>query len=539
MSTGPHAQEKSVTPWRNPALLVAVTGAAALLQATRTPFRWNQICVAYASYFKEYQHNIEVEGWTAAFTQFVGLHPPLYSLFFHAQESFALPPLAWLSFSGLLSVASVPLTWFTMRMLFPREAKLAWTAAIVLAVSPHRVAYGLEVNNYPLMVFICSAQFLSFAGFAASLTSDRGACRKRGLWWAIATAFAMWTHVLCITLPLSQLSVILLVPTFRKHLKTAVLWLLLAAIPCLPLLPTLLSRGEAPPINETVGLAVGLESLFVGFPGRYGSTWGAYLLGLVGLLGSWTLLRLPVPERLLGLALVCHLGLAGAAILLMVSLGIAASHQYPYYLVLVPTASIVIAAGTSQLGAGLVSRVAIVLLTAGLCLHAASLGSDALKGQENLRSAVTERALMALAIDEWEAGSTLVLIDFPNWGDDDKDILDPTWALLPKTEPVDFAHPGVPTLVTADPYWGQPVRFNGERWLYTFTGWPPSDGPLSRMDAIANHVLATDGKLIVAVYNTNQAYGDFAKVEAWAMRRGELGRSAPAQALWVLTPGES
>ena len=56
------------------------------------------------------------------------------------------------------------------------------------------------------------------------------------------------------------------------------------------------------------------------------------------------------------------------------------------------------------------------------------------------------------------------------------------------------------------------------------------------MDVIANHVLATGGKLIVAIYNTDQAHGDFAQAEAWAMRRGELGRSAPAQALWVLKP---
>jgi hypothetical protein len=102
------------------------------------------------------------------------------------------------------------------------------------------------------------------------------------------------------------------------------------------------------------------------------------------------------------------------------------------------------------------------------------------------------------------------------------------------TESVDFAQPGVPTLVTADPYWGQPVRFAGNRWLYTFTSWPQQDGTVERMDVIAGHVLSSGAKLIVAIYNTDQAYGDFAQAEAWAMRQGQLGRSAPSQALWVL-----
>jgi hypothetical protein len=56
------------------------------------------------------------------------------------------------------------------------------------------------------------------------------------------------------------------------------------------------------------------------------------------------------------------------------------------------------------------------------------------------------------------------------------------------------------------------------------------------MDIIANHVAATGSKLILAIYNTDQAYGDFARAEAWAMRRGRLGRSAPSQALWVIDP---
>jgi hypothetical protein len=517
-------------------MLVLLTGFAGILQASRLPFRWNAICIAYASYFKEYQHNIEVEGWTAAFTTFVGLHPPLYSLLFHAQESLALPPIAWLSISGILSVGSVPLVWLASRRLYPEHPALAWVAASVLAMSPHRVAYGLEVNDYPLMVFTTTAQLLAFAHYSQKLQRGEEGRRKAGLLWMLATVLALWSHVLTITLPAAQVLTLALLPETRRHLKGALGWMSAAALPCLVLLPEILSRGDAPPINQAVGILGALESFLIGFPGRYGSALGAYLLGAALILGACVLLRSSRTGRLASFALLVHLLLTGTAILWMVSTGTAASHQYPYYLALLPTAALVIAAAVRPLGQSRRPLLAGVLIASALSLHGLVLGSDALRARDVVRSAPTERALMALAVQEWTPGSSLVLIDFPTWTDDDKDVLDPTWALLPITEPVDFAHPQVPTLVTADPYWGQPVRFGKKRWLYTFTGWPPSDGSVERMDVIANHVAATESKLILAIYNTDQAYGDFARAEAWAMRRGRLGRSAPSQALWVIDP---
>jgi hypothetical protein len=259
------------------------------------------------------------------------------------------------------------------------------------------------------------------------------------------------------------------------------------------------------------------------------------MLGAVLLIGGYFTLRAKNGEgQLAGAGLLLHLTITTGLIVLMVASGTAAAHQFPYYLALLPSAALVVGAGVSEFRQTLLSRVALGLMLAGLCLHLLALSEDALAGVRSSRAAPTERALMAVAIEEWTPGSSLVLIDFPRWGDDDKDILDPTWALLPVTEPVDFAHPGVPTLVTGDPYWGQPVRFGGNRWLYTFTGWPLQDGPVERIDVIARHVLSTGAKLIVAIYNTDQAYGDFNQVESWAMRHGQLGMSAPGQALWVL-----
>ena len=525
------APRSAVPEW---SLVLLLTGAAAALQATRLPFRWNQICLAYASYFKEYQHSIEVEGWSAALTTFVGLHPPLYSLLFHGLETWGSSPLVWLSLSGALSVASVPVVWKAGRLLFPDEPRVAWLAAIVLAISPHRVAYGLEINNYPLTVFAISIQLLAFSAYSTAVQRSTGGHIRAGFFWAAATSFALWSHVLCATLPLAQVLVIVFTPAFRRQLRSVFLCMGATLISCLPLLPSLLVGGDAPPINQAVGILGALESGFLDFPGRYGSTLGAYLLGLAACAGALRLSFGKSPDRLVGRALVAHLLLTGTLVLFLVARGVAASHQFPYYLALLPTASLLIAAGASKTGPRLLSRATLLFVAAGLLLHAAALGTDALKGWQVVQSAPTERALMGRAIEEWTADSTLVLIDFPSWGDDDKDVLDATWALLTKTEVVDFAHPEVPTLVTADPYWGQPVRVGGNRWLYTFTGWPPSDGSTSRMDVIANHVLATGGKLIVALYNTDQAHGDFAQAEAWAMRRGELARSAPAQALWVI-----
>jgi len=513
-----------------------LTLGAALLQASRLPFRWNAICIAYASYFKEYQHNIEVEGWTAAFTTFVGLHPPLYSLIFHAQESLRLPPLAWLATSGIFSVLSVPLVWLAARRLYPEQTSVAWVAALVLAVSPHRLAYGLEVNNYPLLVGVTTAQILAFIHYSTNLDTPSALRRRTGPLWMLATVLALWTHVLAITLPVAQVLALLLIPAGRRHLKEAALWMTGAALACLPLLPALMSRGDAPPINAAVGTRLALESLLIGFPGRYGSATGAYLLGAALLLGCYGLRPTAHRKRRIsGVALLLHLVITGVTIVLMVASGTAASHQFPYYLALLPSAALVIASSIAAVHGRHLPRLALGLIVAGLCFHSFTLGGDAIRALRTTQSAPTERALMALALSEWTPGSTLVLIDFPSWGDDDKDILDPTWALLPITESVDFAHPGVPTLVTADPYWGQPVRFGGNRWLYTFTGWPQRDGTVERMDVISRHVLARGEKLIVAIYNTDQAYGDFAQAEAWAMRQGRLGKSAPGQALWVLT----
>ncbi|MEE2829133.1 MAG: hypothetical protein VX498_08090 [Myxococcota bacterium] len=559
MTSDPPSPRRPLARWALPGLVLL--GLA--LQASRLPFRWNQISIGYASYFKEYRHVISVEGWTAAFSTFVGLHPPAYALIFLGMVSSAVPPIVWHTVSGLFAVASIPVLFWAARRNWSASLAPALVAAAVIAVSPHRNAYGLEVNNYPLFLLTSSIQWASFAALVMTPAEGR---RERFLTlaWALATAAALWSHVLAFALPLSQAIVLLVHAQGRRHLRRLLTGGVAAGLLCLPLLGGLLAGGEANPINNPAGLQGALKSMFLDFPGRYGSRLGALLVGVCLLLGAVRTFQQAPRQRLLPLACLAHLLLGGSLILFMVARGIAAAHQFPYYLALVPSAALLVGAavaGPTRLDGkrdyGTV--LATIVLIAGLTLHGLVLGTDALRGKASWNSASQDRALMALAVEEWTAGSTLILVDFPGWNDDDKDVLDPTWALVPITERVHFAHPEVPQLVTADPYWGQPVRFGVDRWLYTFTGWPSCDcapsiplseldpdgdghidcshpGCTERLDAIADHVLGRGQKLIVAVYNTELAYGDFEKAETWAMRRGNLGRSAPSQALWVLTP---
>ena len=519
--------------------LVGVTLFAAVLQLSRLPFRWSAITVAYASYFKEYQHNIDVEGWTAAFTTFVGLHPPLYSLIFHAGESAEVPPVAWLLASAFFSVASVPLLLLAGRALVPNGHSLALVAGLCLAVSPQRNAYGLEINNYPLLMMMSALQLLAFTRFAAKLETNQLGRRDAALW-AVATAGLLWTHVLGVALPASQGLVLLSTSLGRRGLKLALPWLLGAVALCTPLLPSIFAGADAPAINQAVGLPRASASLLGGFPGRYGSELAAALLLGLGMIGG---LKLWGTRGTAARAAVLHVLLLSALILGMVATGIAAAHQFPYYLALLPSCCLLLSGillsgdkTTADASAHFKGQILHAALGLALILHLGVQLREAAAAQKAWDNAPTERALMALAIESWTPGSTLVLVDFPDWSDDDKDVVDPTWALIPWSEPVDFGHPGVPTLVTADPYWGQPIRVGGNRWLYTFVGWPTTDGEADRIDQIADHVLGEGKRFVLAIDNTSQAPGDFARAETWAMRRGKLGRSAPNQALWVLEP---
>lgn len=530
-------------------ILLGAVLVGAALQASRLPFRWGPIPVAYASYFKEYRHAIEVEGWHAALTTFVGLHPPAYSLVFLSMMALAVAPLAWLVTSGVFSVSSVAVVWAVAKRGWGAGVGAAAAgAAFVLAISPHRNAYGLEPNNYPMLVLTTSLQLLAFAawvgrdggeaadvsgcgaGIAAAARAGRLA---RDLALAAGTVLALYTHVLSITLPAAEL-LALLPRRGRKLLPRFAVVQAIAALPCLPLLPAILEGGSSPPMNAPPGLAAAAAAVLLRFPTRYGSTAGTLLVAAALVLGAMEVLRGGDRRgpRTIPLSWLIHATLTLLLVGWMVSAGIAADHQFPYYVAVLPSGALL--AGSALVrpafGTPLPRQFAALALVVGLLLHAGAAGLDFARARAAWLRAPIDRGMVALAVREWGPGSALLLVGFPSYGDDDKDAIDPAWALVPMTRRVHFDHPGVGQLVTADPYWGQPLRM-GDRWLYTFT-----QVDADRIGAIASHHLGRGQRVLLALYDTDGATDDVREAERWAAQAAGPGRRAPGQALWIVDP---
>ena len=88
--------------------------------------------------------------------------------------------------SAVALIAAVPVAWAALRRLVGDRAALG--AAVVVAVSPLLVEYGLDGRAYGLFV-LCA--LLSTWAFAALLARDTAAARVR---WALAAAAVVWTH---------------------------------------------------------------------------------------------------------------------------------------------------------------------------------------------------------------------------------------------------------------------------------------------------------------------------------------------------------
>ena len=520
------------------AVLAFIVILAVVLQWPRLPFRWNPVAVAYAAYFHEFRHIISLEGVGAAFTTFVGLHPPAYSLFFLLLMEARAPASYWLVSSGLFSVAAVPLVWATARLASSvRQQPPIWlllsaaSAALVLAISPHRNAYGLEVNNYPLLVAVTAGQLFAFAKMITAKESETSILKPPEVLWVLATSLAIWTHVLSVALPCSQILLLSLLPEGRRRMTRVLTLSGGTALLCLPLLPAALAGVGSDPINEAPGMVRALSAAFVDFPGRYGSETASSMLAALVFLGAFNTLRLPQEERLIPLSWLAH-GLAcGVLILWMVASGMAADHQFPYYLALLPAGALLVSQAIQPGQAAPLRSVVVATLLTSLSLHMGSLGQDALRGQTAWNSANIDRGLVKVAVDSWTANSSLLLHGFPQTMDDDKDALDAAFSFIPMHERITFSQPEVATLVPGDPNWGQPLLFENGRWLYTFTDFQPE-----RVEAITQAALARGERLVVAAYNTDWAQREADELRAWAGEHSVPGRRAKDQLLFILEP---
>ena len=520
-------------------LIVVFTVLAALLQASRLPMRWNQISFAYAAYFGEYLWIVGDQGWHKALTTFVGIHPPGYALLFAVLAALGSSPLIWHSLSAVLSVAAVPTLARVAGSGMPggqRTGVLVAASAVLIATSPHRTAYGLEVNNYPLLVLVSCVQMLAFSSFIA-----RPEERRTVLFLACTTAACVWTHGLGLALPAAQLITLLLLAEGRALLRPLSRALGLGALLCLPLLPGLLSLVGGEGINESLGPLAAWSSLTEALPGRYGSATAGWAIASLAGLGASHITKLPAGQRLVPMSWLLHVIVASLMIATLISLGIASPVQLPYYLA--PLPSLLLLAACSLLVVrpprddpeqGLLfklitaQRAALGVILLCAVTNTVVITGDWLHAREIRGAAASEYPLVAKAIDRWQAGTSLALIQFPQYLDDDKDAIDPIYPLLPLSERVWFDDPGVDGMVPFDPYFGQPVRYSDGRWLYTFTS-------VSRphLDALADALRASEGELIVAAYGCSFSERESNDLAEWARARGAVQERGEDEGLWL------
>lgn len=431
-----------------PALSWVLLGVAALLTFAQLPARWGPITLAYGAYFHELRWAVRDGGWTAALTTWTGLHPPCYGLLALAAFRFAAAPLHWMLASGLLSTLAVAL--------LGRAARPLGASALVMgafALSSMRLAYGLEVNNYPLLMFAVSAQLAAIAHLER--TGRVGPLVG-------ASVLLVWTHVLG-WIPAAMAFLLL---AARRHKL-----LIVALVLCAPVLFELFVRAQSPPINTTPDLAVPLR-MALSLGGRYGSHWVGAALALGFLSGARAASRSDAPLVLRFGALQCGLG-AGVILTLQVT-GYAAAHQRPYWLSILPPFILVAAAPLArtwrEADAGRATRIAaiVLVLAAGALVPAYS---RITRAAQTFAAAPVTHKLVAEAIGAWRSGGALILVAPPDYGDDDKDAVDAAYALLPPWIRLTGRDSTLPEVVVADPYWGQPWATRDGRWLYTFAAW--------------------------------------------------------------------
>jgi hypothetical protein len=110
--------------------------------------------------------------------------PPLFNLLLHVALQFGSGEVAARALSCALSVATVPLFYVLAREMF--DARVAFVAALALALGPFHVLYAQEARMYALLAF-CSLAAITF--FQRGWR-DGG----KGAWTAFTVAMALTTY---------------------------------------------------------------------------------------------------------------------------------------------------------------------------------------------------------------------------------------------------------------------------------------------------------------------------------------------------------
>ena len=360
------------------------------MRGLRIIVRWDEVAWQYASYTGPMARGLQ-SGDASVLLDFTGLHPPLYYGLLAAGEVWLPIPLLWLLFSALCSLGVVAIFW-----------KRPVVAAL-LATSPIQLAYAAELNNYPLTAVVIAGLW---------------ALRDRPRAFAVLALLAPWTHGLA-----GFVAVVLALLSRNRWAAGA---LVVATLPLLPGVWTLMLESGTytqPPLD--------IELSVRDFVGRFGLV-GAALLPFAAI-GAWR-------HR----SVATGLGLTAVFVFALVLVGIAAPHQFPYWLAFsVPLALLVEASGFHRIALG-------IALIQGLWYAAYDARRIELIAGDDARA-------IDAALDRAEPGDGVYLLAPHLRNDDDKGASSPVlwrlqpWKRMPAAQPYafdfeDFRH-GQPRLV--------------------------------------------------------------------------------------------
>jgi hypothetical protein len=496
-------------------LLLVIVAVAAAVQGSRVPMRWGPVAVAYGAYVAEWQRAVATEGsWL---TTWIGLHPPVFAWVFSAALKLGVPPSGWLLGAGAASVSAVATCTAAVFVgVGARGRPAALVVGALIALSPHRVAYGLEINNYPLLVGALGAQMLGFSWWA------RGRGRVPLI---VLSALLPWVHLLGVAALGGQLLAVASVD--RRRLRELGPVCVGVGVVLLPLIPGLLGAlGE--PVNEGTGPTGAIGAMLQQLPGRYGlaaAGWTTAALAAFGAQNAWRASDRLVPVSWAACALT-----GAVAVVLAQSSAQASEVQFQYWLVpLLPTLAL---AGYAVCGHERSQRVVLALAFV-LVANGGALALDAADARWVRSRAAISHPLTASTLADWGPGDALLLIGVPWYGDDDKDAVDATWALVPRGIALDYTDPLIPGLTAPDPQWGQPVQFADGRWLYTFTA-----VDTGRLDTITDAHLGRGQRVSIAAYGLAREAGAAGKLKGWAGVRGAAARASDDEVALSISPAD-
>jgi hypothetical protein len=372
---------------------------ALALRLPRAVLRWTEDTWAYLAYDAEMSQAFEHGQFWQGLTHFSGLHPPGWGLFHNFLE-WSLPvPMLLLLASVACSVGAVLLA-----------GRLGWMVGFLVATSPLQIAYAAELNNYPAMA-LCMA-WLWWARERAE-QSDSPSWHL-----AFATALGAWVHLL-----VGFFGLIAAWGLGRRHRWTNVFRVAgVLAIAMLPLLPNIVQLLGSESTFSQPPYKAGL--VFSDFTDRFG--WIGFLLLIPAGFG---LKNRPQLAKTAGACVVLILGLQLS--------GIAAPHQFPYFLALsVPFALLVQSGAQGPVLKALVLGV--------ITLHSVSLSRMSLAQVQAIGENQVIQRGVDIALAEAQPGDGIYLLRKRHRPDDDKRGISAQlarvspWNRLPRVRPYEF-----------------------------------------------------------------------------------------------------